>query len=79
MNVYFVTQDENNSYDTYDSLVCFAKNEEEASKTLPNKYMEWDDTYSTWCSSPDQTEVIYLGEAPEDTEAGVITTSFNAG
>ena len=36
MNLYYVWQDENNDYDTYDSFVVCAENEEEAKNTHPD-------------------------------------------
>jgi hypothetical protein len=35
--------------------------------------------HDTWASSPDKVTAIYLGEAKDGTEAGVICASFNAG
>jgi len=36
MKIYKISQDENNDYDTYDSAIVVAENEEEARKIHPN-------------------------------------------
>lgn len=51
MNLYLVTQDINNNYDTYDSMVVAAQNEELASKLHPRpEYYIWDYANNKgWC------------------------------
>ena len=47
MNLYLLTQDTNNDYDTYDSCVVASETEEEAQLMHPNEkyvYKDWD-----WC------------------------------
>lgn len=78
MNLYLLSQDENNDYDTYDSMVVAAESEEEARNIMPGAY-NWDDRYNAWCSSPDKVKVRSIGVAVEGTKKGTILASFNAG
>lgn len=43
MNVYKISQNTCTGYDTFDSVVVYAENEEEAAKICPSKYYQWDD------------------------------------
>jgi len=84
MKLYHVSQTENNDYDTYSDFVVCAESEEEARNTHPSQYKQnpWANdgfSYSTWCRSPEQARVIYLGEAAPDVEKGIICSSFHAG
>jgi hypothetical protein len=80
MNLYLLSQDVNNNYDTYDSMVVCAENEHEAKRMHPGGGVdEWIDQYATWASAPDQVSVKYLGVADASIERGKIITSFNAG
>jgi len=84
--IYLISQSENNDYDTYDSAVVVAPDEETAKMINPSRvgriFMtqeDWDRDYSSWCSSLDKVEVEYIGIASEDQKVGVICHSFNAG
>ena len=80
MKLFLISQNQNRGYDTYDSAVVAAPDEETARNMNPEngKPMEkWDKDYSTWCSGPEHVKVIYLGEAV-DSEQGVECASFNA-
>lgn len=81
MNLYLIVQSVNNDWDTYDSAVVAAVDEEQARNTHPSGDYEkdWEDTNATWAYSPEQVSVRYLGPAMEGSEAGVICASFNAG
>ena len=84
INIYKISQTENNDYETFDSMVVVAANEEEARLILPSEYDTWEDMSergSNWCSSPDKVTVKYLGEyLGEDMYVrGIILTSYNAG
>jgi len=52
MNIYLLSQDINNNYDTYDSVIVIAESEEEARKIHPSEYSthvennEWYGTYA---------------------------------
>jgi hypothetical protein len=93
MNIYLVSQDENNGYDTYDSFVCYAESEEDARVMSPSPHYIWknsswnflysDGSYeqcnsSAWCH-PNLVEVELIGITSEDVESGVVLASFNAG
>ena len=92
MNLYLLTQDENNGYDTYDSCVVAADSPKDAVLIHPNdevfgsdpmsKFEGWAKgtrrSYDTWCSSPEQVKVKLVGVAAEGI-TGVVCASFNAG
>lgn len=81
MKLYLLSQSENADYDTYDSVVVAAENEEKARLIRPDN-AEWDNLESRddgWATKIENVEVEYLGEAKEGTEEGVIIASFNAG
>lgn len=81
MRLYKLSQNVNNGYDTYDSCIVAAENEDEAAEIHPdgflNNTLENDEWY-TWCRIED-VKVEYIGEAKEGIERGVILASFNAG
>jgi len=78
MKIYLLSQRENFDYDTYDSCVVIAENEEKAIMTHPYED-KWDgiaEIYDGWCSSK-YVKVKYLGET--DLEPQVVCASYNAG
>ena len=78
MKLYLISQDENDNYDTYDSAVVAARDEEDARQINPGG--DWSKTkYVSWCSSPDKVIVRLVGEAAPDVPRGLILASFNAG
>ena len=82
MKLYLISQDQNNEYETFDSAVVAAPDEETARNMDPangNPVKEWDDRYSSWCNGQDKVIVRYLGEAVDGVEKGVVCASFNAG
>jgi hypothetical protein len=79
MNLYLISQEVNNSYDTYDSAVVAAESEDAARSIHPSK-SDWDgksQMYETWCAKENVT-VRLIGTAADDV-SGVICASFNAG
>jgi len=75
MKLYLISQKENNNWDTYDSFVVAAENEEAARTIIPlspSKYGDWAFTLAA-------VEVKEIGTATDGTEAGTILGSFNAG
>jgi len=82
MKLYKLSQDENDFYDTYDSVVVAAETEEEAKFIHPEEtIIDWggiDGRLESWCNV-DHVKVEYIGEAKGGTEKGVILGSFNAG
>ncbi len=82
MKLYLVSQSENNDYDTYDSFVACAPDEETARNMDPcgGGPMNWGKgRYSSWCSSSSSVKVELIGEANPDVKQGVVCSSFNAG
>lgn len=81
MKLFLLSQDENDTWDTYDSAVVAAPDEETARWMDPatgEPKSDWGRPYDTWCSKPEYVTVRYLGEAV-DVEPGVVCASFNAG
>jgi hypothetical protein len=88
MNLYLISQDTNNGYDTYDSAVVCAESEDAARHIHPahsnNSWLwghdegplEWD--ASDW-TTPGLVTVKLLGTAAPGMERGVVCASFNAG
>lgn len=81
MNLYLISQTVNNGYNTYDSAVVCAPDEETARRIHPTKCQElWEDEDSrTWAPTPEDVRVKLLGVAALDIEPGVVCASFNAG
>ena len=50
MKLYLLSQQANNNYGTYDSLVVCAGSEEQARKISPSPYVKWDDSLNQWYS-----------------------------
>jgi hypothetical protein len=85
-NIYLVYQEESKGYDTYDSMVVVAPDEETAKRIDPSTMWgtfmtehRWNNNYGSWASSPDNVYVKYLGKADESQEVGLVLSSFNAG
>ncbi len=79
MNLYLCSQEQNQDYDTYDSFIGTFDNEEEARNHHPDDYREWGSKLSTWCNSPDDVRVVFIGEADANLSKGIVLKSFNAG
>jgi hypothetical protein len=92
MNLYLLSQDENKGWDTYDSVVVAAENEEEARKICPAGMYEWDNgwyyghtknrTYSSrsdWANDIANISVKLIGVADPTVSRRIIISSFNAG
>ncbi len=93
MKLFLISQSENHGWDTYDSAVVAAKDEQAARNTHPSDYVDgWNghiwyscgyngeirESHSgSWVRNPEVVQVEYLAEY--DGEAGVICASFNAG
>jgi len=83
MKLWFIAQNRNNGYDTYDSAVVAAETEAEARLIHPSCHNDdWDgkerDRYGCWVDA-DLVEVEYIGEAKVGIKPSVICASFNAG
>jgi hypothetical protein len=85
MNLYLLTQDENSGWDTHDAMVVAAESADAARMIHPREEMwgpqpdQWDRPYSSWASSPGKVNVVCIGVAKDDVEAGVVLSSFIAG
>ena len=91
MNLYLITQDENNGYDTYDSAVVCATNSLAAQCIHPNnqsfkEYMKSmnmsrevaiDNYLDSW-TTPENVRVIEIGVAHTKIKSGIVCSSFNA-
>ena len=83
MNLYLLTQDAQDGYDTYDSVVVCAETEDEARMIHPSEYRDdWDgkqdSVLDSWCNAED-VKVAKIGMAAEHMVKGVVLASFNAG
>ena len=83
MNIYRISQTENDGWDTYDSAVVCAPNQDAARETHPaygyHDAEAWKVSSGSWASSPDKVSVEYIGEAQAARKQSVICASFNAG
>ena len=86
MNLYLISQNERNDWDTYDGAVVCANDENEARNMDPQekldgfRVMDWTDTTRyDWCSSPDKVKVVLIGTAADGSKPGVVLSSFRAG
>lgn len=86
LNLYLISQTENDGYDTYDSAVVAAENEEIArgihpySEIFPEiNHWKAKSYINCWASSPVHVTATLIGIALPETPRGVILGSFNAG
>ena len=81
MKLYLLSQNDNTGYDTYDSCVVCAENEEDAKTITPygNVYSEPVKIYSDWALSKENILCEEIGKANDKQVRGVILASFNAG
>jgi hypothetical protein len=85
VNLYLISQDINNDYDTYDSAVVCAENEHEARCVHPGEknIKDWkeDDSCYDWVifSQIKGIKVEFIGVADKSIKKGVVIVSFNAG
>jgi len=95
VKLWLILQKANCGYDTYDSAVVAADDEDAARAIHPDGFYRWDGTHwsvtnpsgyvsreGEWSPSwatPQHVSVKLIGDAAPDTKAGVICASFNAG
>lgn len=87
MKLWYVSQDENVDYDTYDGFVVVAPDEETARDIHPNGHglVDWEavasQRYTSWATKRELVAVRYIGMAAKDlTKSGqIICSSYNAG
>jgi hypothetical protein len=80
MNLYLLTQNQNNGYETYDSLIVAAPDIEDARLIGPNpdyKFQSY--LFSAWANESSAVEVTLIGVAAPNIKRGVVLASFNAG
>ena len=83
MNLYLISQNVHNGWDTYDSAVVAAESEEAARSINPSGKKNWDgkaDSWGTdgWCAKEDVNARL-IGKAARGIQPGVVCASFNAG
>ncbi|MGO2981580.1 MAG: hypothetical protein ACTID1_00240 [Pseudolactococcus laudensis] len=95
MNIYKLSQTINDDYETYDSCIVIAENEEEAIKIHPNGRQNWDtrgrkleNSYfvyenfdiDDWVEIEDiKVELIGIADRSLNGDIEVVCASFNAG
>lgn len=79
MKLFLLTQEVENGWDTFDSMIVAAKNEKEARLITPPNGEFGRTPYTCWAHSPEQVQVKLIGTAVKDTPAGIVLASFNAG
>ncbi len=95
MNLYRISQNVNEGYDTYDSAVVAAESSDIAKLIHPDGHYQWIDRAwkaqradLSWYEEgarygswtlPENVQVEHIGSAKEGTVEGVIVASFNAG
>jgi len=93
LNLYLLMQDDNNDYDTFDSMIVVAENEEQARMIHPDGY-DWSPDkntwvnhrgeeciFKTWAFSIESISVEHVGICSiEGAKPGdIVIKSFNAG
>lgn len=91
MNIYKISQTENNQWDAaYEFAIVVAESEAEARNMRPwfeagagfELLIDWEkeqDRLGCWCLSPEQVVVEYLGEAAPGLTKGIIHAHWIAG
>jgi hypothetical protein len=81
MNLYLISQNENNGYDTFDTAVVCCEDEISAKMIHPSGKSNWDGKGETWdaWSAADKVTAKLIGKATEGVGRGVVIASFNAG
>lgn len=85
LTLFHLSQDENDVYDTFDSMVVAAKDVWEAISMHPEmennwyNHKDWKDSLAVWASTPLNVIATPIGITNKYPEATIIITSFNAG
>lgn len=84
MNIYVISQETNNNYDTYSEAVVCAPSIEVAKTIHPNGNMllteeDWKYYGYLWCSKIEEVKCKFIGCACFGIEQGVVVASFHAG
>lgn len=78
MKLYLLSQTVNKNWDTFDSVLVCAENEDDAKSITPYGE-EFDGKDGTWVSNKEAITCLEIGEANNKQVRGVIISSFNAG
>lgn len=80
MKLWIISQSEVRGFDTYDSAVVAADDEDAARMIRPDSD-PWGagSAWLFWTGDPRSVSVQYIGEAAEGTQPGIILSSYNAG
>lgn len=88
MNLYKVSQDVNNDWDTFDAMVVRAESAEVAAQIKPSHHTErtpelmeekdWKDCFNDWAGKVEDVKVELIAENVTGQRA-IILASFNAG
>lgn len=79
MKLFLLTQEQVRGYDTYDSCVVCAENEDKARMVRPSGKWEDSTRFPSWATNPSKVNVKYIGDAEPSMKEGVVLASFNAG
>lgn len=85
MNLYLISQSENDDYDSYESAVVAAESEDRAKMIHPRgdilteENLNKDTWDYCWVSNIENVQVEFIGTAKDGTEEGVILASFHSG
>ncbi len=80
MKLFLLSQEDRTGWDTYDSCVVCAENEEDAKNIMPNgEAFRPSGRFGNWAFSLDGVKCEEIGETIKDIGRGVICASFNAG
>ena len=84
MKLYLISQTINNDWDTFEAAVVCAPSELTAQNMNPDSGEpmtdgDWQNRFPSWCSSPKEVTVKYIGEATDGIKQGVVLASFKAG
>jgi len=79
MNIYKISQTFNEDWDTYDSAIVAAENEEEARMIHPSGEVIPEIHWALRWSPPENVTVKLIGVTIDNHASGVILASFNAG
>ena len=81
MKLWLISQNQNNDYDTFDSAVVCAADEDDAVSIVPDHFghSEFGEYNMGWASSKEYVQATYIGEAGEELKRGLVLASFNAG
>lgn len=80
MKIYLLTQNDNNGYDTFDSIIVCAKNCADAKTIDPyDKQFIENEPWGDWAKKSSSIICKEIGTANKLQKRGVILASFNAG